>query len=166
MGLSWISCGDVAATLMTSPRVWKNNYCAKPPRGKEGAFLNSNAFPHHHHHHHLHKPVCREMLRSPCVLIAVTGCHSLWQVQHYSWSHENVVHTSGYCKVDELLKWLIMISDALSIMSREQGFNLTANITLQQLQPIKGVFHTSFVIWQLLLSKALEMRNKCVSCSL
>ena len=96
-----------------------------------------------------------------CVLIAVTGCHSLWQVQHYSWSHENVVHTSGYCKVDELLKWLIMISDALSIMSRERGFNLTANITLQQLQPIKGVFHTSFVIWQLLLSKALKMRNKC-----
>ncbi len=38
MGLSWISCGDVAATLMTSPRVWKNNYCAKPPRGKRGAF--------------------------------------------------------------------------------------------------------------------------------
>lgn len=134
MGLSWISCGDVAATLMTSPRVWKNNYCAKPPRGKEGAFFFKIAMlflpPH------LHKPAWREMLRSRCALVAVTGCHSCFSsfdrsnINPQATKMSSSVHADGYCKVDELLRWLIMVSDALSIMSREQDFNLTANITL------------------------------------
>ncbi len=168
MGLSWISCGDVAATLMTSPGVWKNNYCARPPWGKERAFLQSNAFlpPLI-----LHEPVWWEML-SRRVLISVAGCHSCFGSSDRSNIFPQATkifsstHASGYCKADELLKWLIMISGALSIMSREQDFNLTANITLQQLQPIKSIFHTSFVIWWLLLREALEIRHKVFSCSL
>lgn len=111
---------------------------------------------------HLHKCMWKEMLRSQCVIVAVTGCHSCFS----AFDKSNIIlqatrmlsssHASSYCKVDELLKWLIMISDALSIMSREQDFNLTGNITLQRLQPIKCIFHTYLVIWWLLLNKALE----------
>lgn len=163
MGLSWIWCGDVAAILMTSPRVWKNNYCAKPPRAFFFFWVMHFLLPH------FHKPVWRETPRSPCVLIAVTGCHSCFSL----FDRSNIVpqatkisggtHASGYLKADELFKWLIMISDALSVVPRDQDSNLMANITFQQLQTIKCIFHTSFVKWRLLLSKSPQMRNKCFS---
>ena len=145
MGLSWISCSDVAATL-TSQRVWRNNYCVRKPR-RGAVFLKDE-----HFLHNLWRERRGERERCCWVLIAVTGCHSCFSCSGLTSSLQpqkcRAAHdASGYCKADELLKWLIMISDALSIMSREQDFNLTANITLQLLRPIKCVFHTPFVIW-------------------
>lgn len=86
------------------------------------------------------------MVQSRWVLIAVTGCHSCFS----RFDRSNIVpeatkmssdtHASGHGTADELLQWLIMISVALSVVPREQDFNLTANVTLQQLQTIKCVF--------------------------
>lgn len=106
---------------------------------------------------HFHKPVYRVILGSHCVLIAAVWCHSCFSTPDGS----NIIPRAikvlssvlacSYCKADELLRAYIMISDVLSYMSKEWDFNLTANITLQYPQAIKCIFHTSSVIWWLLL---------------
>lgn len=138
MGLSWISCGDVAATMMTSPRVWKNNYCAKPPRG-HAFFFQMQCTP---------SLIFINLCRRRCLRASefkqlsqdVTRVSVLMTLGFVPQATKKAscVDLSSYCKVNEVLKGLIMISNVFSIMS--QDFNLTANITLQQPQAVKMCF--------------------------
>lgn len=99
MGLSWISCADVAATMMTSPRVWKNNYCAKPLRGRLGGG-GSDTYASILIFINLH----RKMLKSQCVIIAVMGCHSCFRAFDRSKITPQAVKMQTVCSASATVK--------------------------------------------------------------
>lgn len=166
MGLSWISCGDVAATLMTSPRVWKNNYCAKPPR----VFFFFFYF-------------LKQCTPTPTPIfinlhgsepVGFNSCHGLslmfqpfWQVEHCPWSHKNVERHARQRPRHSWWAVTVTYYDFSCLICCAKGtgfqFNGKCNFTTAPNHQVRVFFHTSFVRWRLLSSKALEMRNKCFS---